>query len=151
MVDLLCVYNYYHYSLLLSVNHLEHTSIKQWWLPDSSQSAATRQVRAGILYHCIQPFILLISTCVARQPSVTPPRSPISGSSSAFVSPSPSRVPSPFSHPVTNQEEGSFAWWGNNSVQLPPIINLKPLEQNWQTADTFAWTYFKLMIKKPSP
>lgn len=42
----------------LSVNRLEHTSNKHWRLPDSDQSAATRQVRAGILYHCIQPFFL---------------------------------------------------------------------------------------------
>lgn len=47
-----------------------------------------------------------------RQPSVTLPHSPISGSSSASVSPSPSRVPSPFSHPVTDQGQGSFACRG---------------------------------------
>lgn len=45
-----------------------------------------------------------------RQPSVTQsPHSSISGSSSASASPSPSRVPSPFSHPATDQGQGSFA------------------------------------------
>lgn len=47
-----------------------------------------------------------------RQLSVTPPRSPISGSSSASVSPWPSRVPSPFSHPATDQEQGIFCLMG---------------------------------------